>query len=387
MLHPWGKAHAAALALLILLGGCFQAARGELLTLPPALTVIEAQAFEGDAALSEALLPESVVSIGPRAFADCAGLQRIYIPAGTEAIAADAFEGVPGPLLIRTQPGSAAMGFALEQGIDFQANTRCRALIIANGSYENMSALPGTIADAQAMAAMLSAFHTTDYAVTSLSNLTAAEMEAAILSAFGEAEAQDLSLFYYSGHGKYSGDPAVNGALMGVDGALLTASALRACLDSVAGRKIVIVDACYSGSLIAKAASPSASGDCFAAAFLQAFSAPGGSPRSRAADRLNDNGYYVLCAAKSSEESYEYISDTGESSIQYGVFTRALCLGCGYDLITQAFSAPGADRDGNGVITLQEAYSETLRNILKAGANQTPQVWPAQCTRFGLLRK
>ena len=52
MLHPWGKAHAAALALLILLGGCFQAARGELLTLPPALTVIEAQAFEGDAALS-----------------------------------------------------------------------------------------------------------------------------------------------------------------------------------------------------------------------------------------------------------------------------------------------------------------------------------------------
>ena len=52
-------------------------ARAEGLTLPQALTEIEAEAFRADTSLVEVIVPEGVVSIGENAFSDCANLRRM----------------------------------------------------------------------------------------------------------------------------------------------------------------------------------------------------------------------------------------------------------------------------------------------------------------------
>lgn len=385
MPHRW-KIRMVCGALLVLLLLHFpQTAYCESLLLPSSLSVIEEEAFAGDSSLTEAVLPDSVLAIGSRAFADCTGLLSLSIPAATETIAPDALDGISGPLLIRTTVGSAAMQFALNHGFDFQAGTVYRALIIANANYTDLSELPGTLTDAEGVSAVLTSFAGTGYSVAVRQDQTAEGMLASIRSVFSGARSQDVSLLYYSGHGKHSSDASVNGALIGIDGSLVTAAALRSCLDELPGRKIVIVDACYSGSLIGRSSDASAkTGDSFVSGFISAFST---GLRSRSSENLADNGYYVIAAAQSTELSYEYSSRINGVWVDYGVFSWALCLGCGYDLTRQIHTSVTADRDGNGVVSFQEAYAEAVRNMLKAGADQSAQVWPAQCVRFGFLRQ
>lgn len=374
--------------LLWLLLECPLAAYCEGLTLPSSLSVIEEEAFAGNSSLTAAVLPDTVREIGPRAFAGCVNLLSIRIPAATEIIAPDALDGIPGPLLISAPPGSAAMRFALNNGLDFQADTVYRALIIANAGYTDLAELPGTLTDAESVSAMLASFPGTDYSVTVCRDQTAEGILSCIRGVFAGAQAQDVSLLYYSGHGKRSSDASVNGALVGIDGSLVTAAALRACLDELPGRKIVIADACYSGGLIGRSADAAANaGDAFVSGFISEFVGSGAALRGRSGDNLADNGYYVMAAAHSSEESYEYTDRINGVSVCYGIFSWALCLGCGYDLVKQAYTSAAADQDGNGVISIQEAYAEALRNVLKTGAAQSAQVWPAQCVRFGFLRK
>lgn len=385
MPHRW-KIRMVCGALLVLLLLQFpQTAYCESLLLPSSLSAIEEEAFAGDSSLTEAVLPDSVLAIGSRAFADCTGLLSLSIPAATETIAPDALDGISGPLLIRTTAGSAAMQFALNHGFDFQAGTVYRALIIANAHYTDLSELPGTLTDAEGVSAVLTSFAGTGYSVAVRQDQTAEGMLASIRSVFSGARPQDVSLLYYSGHGKHSSDASVNGALIGIDGSLVTAAALRSCLDELPGRKIVIVDACYSGSLIGRSSDASAkTGDSFVSGFISAFST---GLRSRSCENLADNGYYVIAAAQSTELSYEYSSRINGVWVDYGVFSWALCLGCGYDLTRQIHTSVTADRDGNGVVSFQEAYAEAVRNVLRAGADQSAQVWPAQCVRFGFLRQ
>lgn len=385
MPHRW-KIRMVCGALLVLLLLQFpQTAYCESLTLPASLSVIEEEAFAGDSSLTEAVLPDSVLAIGSRAFADCTGLLSLSIPAATETIAPDALDGISGPLLIRTTADSAAMQFALNHGFDFQAGTVYRALIIANANYTDLSELPGTLTDVEGVSAVLTSFAGTGYSVAVRQDQTAEGMLASIRSVFSGARPQDVSLLYYSGHGKHSSDASVNGALIGIDGSLVTAAALRSCLDELPGRKIVIVDACYSGSLIGRSSDAGAkTGDSFVSGFISAFST---GLRSRSSENLADNGYYVIAAAQSTELSYEYSSRINGVWVDYGVFSWALCLGCGYDLTRQIHTSVTADRDGNGVVSFQEAYAEAVRNVLRAGADQSAQVWPAQCVRFGFLRQ
>lgn len=63
--------------------------------LPPALTVIEDEAFEGCAFLTSVKIPSKVTRIGEDAFAECTSLTTIRIPASVTYIGEEAFEDCP----------------------------------------------------------------------------------------------------------------------------------------------------------------------------------------------------------------------------------------------------------------------------------------------------
>jgi len=77
------------------------------LTLPSAVKAIEEEAFMGDTALTEVIVPDGAESIGARAFAGCSGLIKVSIPATVTSIGQNVFEECD-DLYILCSPDSAA---------------------------------------------------------------------------------------------------------------------------------------------------------------------------------------------------------------------------------------------------------------------------------------
>lgn len=341
------------------------------ITFPADLTAIEDEAFRGDALLEELTIPDGVTSIGSYAFADCPALRQVTVPAGVTSLGEGAFSGSELPVLLLTDPGSATVTHALSEGLDFQADTAYRALLIGQCNYSYASVLHGTLTDVATMETILTGFSATPYDVSVRTDLSADGICAAIRSTFGNAREQDVSLFFYSGHGAYP-----DGALCGVDDTYLPAAQLRACLDEIPGRKIVLVDACHSGALIGKSTA-STSNSAFISSFMSAFRSVSRSTNLAASQ------YYVITAAHSSETSAEMYDGTR----YFGAFTTALARGCGYDYLFAAPCENYADTNQDGVITLQEAFIYARSGAAAYNPSQTAQVWPSTAGRFGFLRE
>lgn len=88
-----------------------------LLTLPSALTAIQANAFEGNLAIRAVSVPETVLSIGANCFKGYSALAVVCIPDVATSIGDGAFEGCDG-LRICCKAGSAAETYAKANGID-----------------------------------------------------------------------------------------------------------------------------------------------------------------------------------------------------------------------------------------------------------------------------
>ncbi len=221
-----------------------------------------------------------------------------------------------------------------------------RALVVGNIYSGTSSTLPGCDTDAYAMRTMLRSMSGTPYSVKLMIDATSDEVRSAIASTFGSAGPQDVSLFYFSGHG------GSDGSLAGASGTHISAKALRTWLDSIPGTKIVIVDACYSGMMIGK--SENAAPSAFTNAFVGEFS----SYRKEA--ELAANGYVVMTAC-SKDQLSQSLSD---GTVSFGAFTYGVCYGGGYDSWNQtSLGNLPADTDGNGQITLSEAYSMARQRI------------------------
>lgn len=216
-----------------------------------------------------------------------------------------------------------------------------RALLVGNTYASSDDPLPGPDTDMAAMQTMLGSMQGTDYAVTARHDLSSSGISGAIESTFAGARDFDVSLFYYSGHGTASG------ALVGADHTMLSVSTLRTVLDTIPGTKIVIIDACYSGNMIGKAAGsrPSA----FTSAVVSAFA-------SKPKDNLAAGDYIVLTSCTGSQYSQSITDDlTGHS---FGLFTYGVCYGSGYDAWNQtALGRMPADADSDGAITLSETLT------------------------------
>ncbi len=242
---------------------------------------------------------------------------------------------------------------------------RYRALVIGQGYAGTSNYLPGTLNDGIGMQTMLNRLTGTDYTVTRKSEQSASSILSSIGSTFSGATSKDISLFYYSGHG-FSG----TGSLVGTDGQPVSSTALRNKLDSVPGKKIVIIDACHSGNMIGKDGVKQAVSDTdFINTFISGFA--GGSRSNLAAA-----GYYVIVAAHSSETSAEGTLTSGGSSLRAGYFTAALTIGCGWNYIANGATSRPADTNSDGKLTLNEVYRYTYNTALQLNDTQHAQVYP-----------
>ena len=232
--------------------------------LPNGLIEIKANAFENCTSITEVVCPDGLQLISGTAFAGCTQLAAITIPASVSEIGANAFGDSAYPLLIRTSAGSAAMQYAIDNDLDYQADTTYRALLIGQCNYQSAAVLNGTLNDVQSMKNVLSDYAGTSYAISACTDLTAAQITQNISDAFAQAQPQDVSLVFYAGHG------VQGGSLYGIDGNTVTPAALRECMDEIPGRKILIVDACYSGALIGRSDSEADMQE-FTSAFLSVF--------------------------------------------------------------------------------------------------------------------
>lgn len=366
--------------------------------LPGSLTEIGDQAFQNVTSLSSLIIPGTVTRIGASAFAGCSNLDEITIPSSVTTIGEGAFSGCGEALLIHAAPNSAASAYAKSHFLDYQADTTYRALVVGQTYTGTSMALEGPANDMRAVQLCLSAMQATPWQVTSASNLTANSFLARVSSVFASADEDDVSLLYYAGHGRR------DGSLVGRDNVSITPQMLKSAFDQIPGRKIIIVDACYSGQLISeeetgsqtaaatsskrllKTEDPSAETQDLnegAAQFVSAFQS---AFRLRTRGALNSDGYYVITAALPNQQSAEGTITSGGVSRVMGIFSFSFCMGCGYNGVTYASAPLSADTSGDGVVSFQEAFSYAAATASSYNPNQTASAWPTGCTWFAPFR-
>jgi hypothetical protein len=160
-----------------------------------------------------------------------------------------------------------------------------------------------------------------------------------------KAEKDDFVLFYYSGHGKL--DPAgrlhlatMNTELSVLEATSIPVQSIRNYIDSsVTTKTALVLDCCYSGAV--------------GKAFL----------RGDVDDQLNltsgGRGTYILSAGTAVQTAQEKESD------RYGVFTKH---------VIEAIREGEADRDGDGLVTMNELYRYVHDRVLEE-SHQEPMKW------------
>lgn len=287
-----------------------------------------------------------------------------------------------------------------------------RALLIGNTYTGESNELPGCDNDVDGMRTMLGRMTATPYSVTVKKNIRAEEILSSISSTFGNASYNDVSLFYYSGHGANSvgadGNPtSYHAALVGTFQTYVSIARLKTELDKIPGKKVIIIDACHSGQFIARdgavtqvsssafnsqvvnlfANDDQLSGDVSRTAVVLA--ADGSELLSEEApafiDRAGEtnfakSGYYVITACRSEEKSVSTGYDSnGDGKIDryFGLFTYGLCYGNGWNLArNSAISSLNADLNKDSKVTLYEAYVYAKVMAQSHNPNQTAQIWP-----------
>ena len=235
-----------------------------------------------------------------------------------------------------------------------------RALLV-NNTYvgSGINTLLGTPNNAKAMAGALKGM-SQDWKVKRIQNVEAKDILAAIQSTFEGTDANDVCLFYYSGHGSTSYDEN-SGALVGHSGkTFVKMEDLANALDAACqGKVIVLMDSCGGGAGIDKGMG--ASDLCRTA--VDAFSA-------RDKEVIDKNGelcgskFNVLVAASRYTISFEIEPKNGS---KYAAFTYGLLtsLGASYPDGAYSGSTMPADKDGDHALSLIEAYNGICEGVKK----------------------
>lgn len=254
-----------------------------------------------------------------------------------------------------------------------------RALIVGQ-PYASWSSnrLPGCLNDAQSMKDMLNNSSNPNYRpfdVKLRTDLSGTQILNEIKTSFQRAKNNDVSLFYYSGHGTSSG------WMCGINSDdtydYVTVDELRKALDAVPGKKIVVMDCCYSGHYINKDLGNGVTlvynketADAFNNSIIKAFSA---------SDKANlaTSGYYVLTASS----KYQTSTELSDGYSRFGAFTYVMLWGSGYNERTNAFlSTKEGDKNGDGKMTLNELYNFSYSAVNSLGNDigftQSVQVYP-----------
>ena len=192
-----------------------------------------------------------------------------------------------------------------------------------------------------------------------------------ISSAFSGADNNDISYFYFSGHGSRLGNtsyicPADITSF--VDSAI-SVDELESALSAIPGIKVVFLDSCYSGGFIGKAIDTTTASkeklESFNDEVINVFS------QAQTKGLLTTNQYKVLTSCHYYQECWEIQPVEGDP---FGVFTMALCDGCGY-----SGSYP-ADTNMDTKVSLQEAYLYVKNWVFSYRISQDVQIYPDNST-------
>ena len=266
--------------------------------------------------------------------------------------------------------------------------TKYRALLIGNANYSS-NPLPMSKNNVNTMKGLLTKSLKTAYTVTAKYNASGKTILNAIKTAFKGAKSNDVSLFYYAGHGLQD-----TGALCGTDGSFVHPAQLRDALKAIPGKVIVILDCCHSGSVITPNGEVVNDDADYSADFnkavVNAFSgyqiqfAETGDDIENTGE-LRQSKFIVLTACKKYETglAWSYYG-SGREKDGFFTFTKTLSNGLGlkwYAGTVENKTAP-CDKNKNRVITLAEAYSYARANASKLN-QQMGSAHTQSCMYYG----
>ena len=248
-----------------------------------------------------------------------------------------------------------------------------RALVLGETST---TAVP--IADVNAMEKVFSNQNFSK--VVRFPDKTKAEIIAKMEELFKSSSESDVNYLYLTCHGGEDGKISI-----GSDKTSFSGWELASILKQYKGKFVVMLDCCYSGTIIdvgkpdKKVASKSE--ERFdEQAFLAGFST--GDLASKNGEML-DSKFLVLCASWKGEKSYSLV---GIGSLA----TRYWAMGTGWDSLQNRMISPMADTNANGKITLEELYQYSyplvLEDASKIHEEQHVSVYPKN-SQFVLFQK
>ena len=209
---------------------------------------------------------------------------------------------------------------------------------------------------------------------------TKAEIIAKMEELFKSSSESDVNYLYLTCHGGENGKIAI-----GSDKTSFSGWELASILKQYRGKFVVMLDCCYSGTIIDVGKSDekavSNSEERFdEQAFLAGFST--GDLASKNGEML-DSKFLVLCASWKGEKSY---SAVGVGSLA----TRYWAMGTGWDSLQNRMISPMADTNTNGKITLEELYQYSYPLVLEAASRSNKEqhvsVYPEN-SQFVLFQK
>lgn len=209
---------------------------------------------------------------------------------------------------------------------------------------------------------------------------TKAEIIAKMEELFKSSSESDVNYLYFTCHGGKDGTIAI-----GSDKTSFSGWELASILKQYRGKFVVMLDCCYSGTIIDVGKSDekavSNSEERFdEQAFLAGFST--GDLASKNGEML-DSKFLVLCASWKGEKSY---SAVGVGSLA----TRYWAMSTGWDSLQNRMISPMADTNTNGKITLEELYQYSYPLVLEAASRSNKEqhvsVYPEN-SQFVLFQK
>jgi len=151
-----------------------------------------------------------------------------------------------------------------------------------------------------------------------------------IANIFSEADYNDVSYFYFSGHGirdEYTSTSYLCPTEINYFSPLISfisVNELETALSAIPGTKVVFLDTCHSGGFIGKGAGEIQTSEEELESFNDDFSL------AEYKGLLTTNEYKVLTSCHYYEECMELAPTTPGDFDPFGVFTMGLCDGCGY---------------------------------------------------------
>jgi len=253
--------------------------------------------------------------------------------------------------------------------LDFWSGRRL-ALMIATTTHRDpgLPSLQGAEAGLRALADVLGDPGIGGFTVEMLVDLEASELRRGLAAFLGAAGSNDVLLLYYSGHGILDADGRLY--LAGVDtrvdalsATVLGASWLRRQMNECAARGVILIlDCSFSGAFEGRA-SGIATGDALSQVLPE-------EPAAR-------SERHVLTATGARQRAYDGGIQLTSDAMSLSPFTEAILHG---------LRTGDADRDGDGLVDVQEFYLYVRERMSHSSMRQTPELFSSATGHVFLAR-